>query len=217
MKLQRNHVLASVAVLTGSLLVLAACQKIEYPAPTPVETLSTALARFNFVDASPDAPAINFYIENIQAGQAQSFSTVPVSASYVTGQAGGGGVQLRAKAASGTLGGVIGSNDVVYRSSSTNQNNFAAISGNNYTVFLTDTLNRPKPVVVSGTNLGGPQFLVVTDTLTAPPAGTARVRFFNLAPDVSAASARLTNATSTTSVTNLTNRAYRAKIGRAHV
>lgn len=199
--------LAGATLLATGLLV--GCKDISYPDPTPTSSPSTALAKFNFVNVSPDAPAVNFFIENAQVTAGQAISTTPLTASYVNGQAGGGGVELRAKAASGGIGGVIGSSDVLYRASATNNNNFAAVAGNSYTVFLTDSLNRPKPVVVNGTNLGGPQFFIVTDTLTAPVAGRARVRFFNFAPDVSAASARLTNTISSTTTATLNNRMYR--------
>ena len=199
--------LAGATLLATGLMV--GCQDTNYPAPTPASSPSTALARFNFINVSPDAPAVNFFIENVQASAGQALNTAPLTASYVNGQAGGGGIELRAKAASGNIGGVVGSNDVLYRASTTNNNNFGAVAGNSYTVFLTDSLNRPRPTVVNGTNLGGPQFFIVTDTLTAPAAGRARVRFFNFAPDVSSASARLTNTTSSTTTATFNNRAYR--------
>ena len=209
----KTQFIQNILPLVGATLLatglMVGCQDINYPAPTPASGPSTALARFNFVNVSPDAPAVNYFIENVQVSTGQAINTAPLTASYVNGQAGSGGTELRAKAASGSIGGVIGSNDVLYRAGTTNNNNFVTVAGNSYTVFLTDSLNRPKPTVVNGTNLGGPQFFIVTDTLTAPAAGRARVRFFNFAPDVASASARLTNTTSSTVTATLNNRAYR--------
>lgn len=211
--MMKSHLIQTILPLAGATLLatglLVGCQDTNYPDPSPTSNPSTALARFNFVNVSPDAPAVNFFVENIPAGTGQAINTAPLTASYVNAQAGGGGVQLRARAASGNIGGIIGSNEVLFRASATNNNNFATVAGNSYTVFLTDSLNRPRPTVVNGTNLGGPQFFVVTDTLTAPAAGRARVRFFNFAPDVPSASARLTNTTSSTATATLNNRAYR--------
>ena len=207
MKLQRNYILILVAVIIGSVLIVTACQTIEYPDPSPATTTSTNQARFLFVNAAPGAPSLNFLVENNPAGQGVAFGQVATA--YVPSQA--GAVQLRARAVSGQIGGVIGSNDILFRAGATNQTNFAATAGVNYTVFATDTLNRPRPTTNGATNPGGPQLLVVTDNLTTPAAGNAHVRFFHLAPDVTPVSVRLvpTAPTSVTVTPTLLNRAYR--------
>ncbi|GAA4457529.1 hypothetical protein GCM10023189_28420 [Nibrella saemangeumensis] len=206
MKTYLNHIgtFATTGILTTALFI--GCQSTEYPDPQPATGASTNQARFLFVNAAPGAPALNFLVENNQAGQSVAYGQN--STGYTAAQA--GTIQLRARAASGNIGGVLGSNDILFRAGATNQNNFAAAANTNYTVFVTDTLNRPRPATSGGTNLGGPQFLVVTDNLTAPSAGNVGVRFFHLAPDAPAVSVRLQpQATGQTTPTFL-NRAYRA-------
>ena len=207
MKNQLNLIGTAVATIMLSAVLLMGCEDTDYPAAQPATAASTNQARFLFVNAAPGAPALNFLVENNPAGQGVSFGQAATA--YVPSQV--GAVQLRARAASGQIGGVIGSNDILFRAGATNQTNLAATAGANYTVFATDTLNRPRPTTANATNLGGPQLLVVTDNLTAPAAGNAHVRFFHLAPDVSAVSVRLvpTAPASVTVTPTLLNRAYR--------
>lgn len=210
----------AVAALSVSVL-LTSCENTDYPDPVVSTTPSTNQARFLFVNVAPDAPALNFLIENTSVGQSLAFGQATTA--YVPSQV--GAVQLRAKAASGTIGGVIGSNDILFRAGATNETNFAGVAGGTYTVFVTDTLNRPKPTTANGTNLGGPQLLVVSDPLTQTlTAGAGGVRFFHFVPDVglpanstatapSVVTVRLSVPTSTTglpaTVASFVNRAYR--------
>lgn len=207
MKNQINIIGTAVATTMLSAVLLMSCEDTDYPAAQPATAASTNQARFLFVNAAPGAPALNFLVENNQAGQGVAFGQA--AAAYASSQV--GAVQLRARAASGQIGGVIGSNDILFRAGATNQTNFVATTGANYTVFATDTLNRPRPTTTGATNLGGPQLLVVTDNLTAPAAGNAHMRFFHLAPDAPAVSVRLvpTSPASVTVTPTLLNRAYR--------
>lgn len=172
----------------GAALTLVGCQDPDYPAPNVTVTgPAISTARALFVNASPNSPALNFLVENVVAaqslalGQNSNYVSIPV-----------GNIQLRAKAASGSIGGTLGSSDILYRAGTTNQNNFASTVNTNYSIFVTDTIQRPAPTTPAGvTNPGGPQFLFVTDNLTAPASGTANVRFLNLAPDTQALSLRL--------------------------
>jgi hypothetical protein len=206
MKNQLNIIGTAVATTMLSAVLLMGCEDTDYPAAQPATAASTNQARFLFVNAAPGAPALNFSIENNQAGQSIAFGQ---ASAYVPSSV--GPVQLRARAASGQIGGVIGSNDILFRAGATNQTNFAAAAGTAYTVFVTDSLNRPRPTTTGATNPGGPQMLVVTDNLTAPAAGNAHVRFFHLAPDVGAVSVRLvpTTPSSVTVSPTFLNRAYR--------
>ncbi len=195
-----------VATSLLSAFLLTSCEDTDYPAAQPATGPSTNQARFLFVNAAPGAPALNFLVENNAAAQSIAFGQ---ASAYVPSQV--GPVQLRARAASGQIGGVLGSGDILFRAGATNQNNFAAAANTNYSVFVTDSLNRPRPTTTGGTNPGGPQFLVVTDNLAAPAAGNAHVRFFHLAPDAPAVSVRLvpTAPASVTVAPTFTNRAYR--------
>lgn len=208
-----RFVLASGALVCS----LIGCQSPDYPTPTPATTGATATARALFVNASPDAPALNFLVENVTAAQSLSSGQ---NSNYVTIPA--GNIQLRASAASGAIGGTLGSNSILFRAGATNQNNFGATANTNYTVFVTDTIARPAPTTPAGaTNPGGAQFLTVTDPLpTTLAANASGVRFFHLAPDIGlpasstatnplAVSVRLSAPGSTSAVASFLNRAYR--------
>lgn len=218
MKTISKDIKALAIATIASALTLVGCQDPDYPTPNVTVTgPATSTARALFVNASPNSPALNFLVENVQMaqslapGQNSNYVTIPV-----------GNIQLRAKAASGAIGGTLGSNDILYRAGATNQNNFASTVNTNYSIFVTDTIQRPAPTTPAGvTNPGGPQFLFVTDTLTAPAAGNAKFRFFNLSPDVTGVassttagpvSIRILNA-SGASVATFANRAYRTATG----
>lgn len=207
------------ALASGALIYsLVGCESPDYGTPTPATTGATATARALFVNASPDAPALNFLVENVTAAQSVSAGQ---NSNYVTIPT--GNIQLRATAASGAIGGTLGNGSILFRAGATNVTNFGAVSGTNYTVFVTDTIARPAPTTPAGaTNPGGPQFLTVTDVLTTTATSGANVRVFNLSPDaglsgtavVSTVSVRLSVPTSATgvppSVGSFTSRAYRA-------
>ncbi len=185
------------SVAASTLVVAAAvigCQNPDYPAAQPSTAgYNTTATRVLFVNATPDAASLKLSVDNTLAGTL----TPGTSTSYVgvqSGSAANASPQIRVNGAGGTL-----TSDLVTK---------GVLAANTaYTIFVTDSINRPKG---TGTDLGGIRTLQVVDTLTTPAAGTAKVRFFNLAPDVSTASARLTNPASTSSVATLTNRAYRA-------
>lgn len=206
---------AAVGVVVAGTLV--GCQDPDYATPTPATGPATATARALFVNASPNSPALNFLVENVSVAQSL---TLGQSSPYVAIPT--GNIQLRAKAATGAIGGTLGSNDILFRAGATNQNNFGAVAGTNYSVFVTDTIQRPLPTTPAGTtNPGGLQFLTVTDPVTTTLAvGRSGVRFFHLAPDVGlpvsstatnppAVSVRLSAPTNTSAVASFEGRAYR--------
>lgn len=180
-------------VVTGlCVAAMNSCQDPDYPAPSPSTAgYNTTSSRAIVVNAS-DAPGITALFENITVGA----SLAPGASTGYTGVPLGSD-QVRIKGAGGTL----GTNDFSTKST--------FLTNTNYTIFVTDSIARPKGI---GTDAGGIRTLTVVDTLTAPVAGTAKIRFFNLAPDVATASARLINA-SGTSVTTLLSRAYRTASG----
>ena len=185
-------------------LLAAACSEPESPTPFPATGPTTAIpARFLFVNAAPGAPQLNFLINNVQTGAAAGFGVA--QAAYAPSQT--GNVQLRARATTGQIGGTLGASDLIFRAGATNNNNFSAVSGRNYTVFATDTTTRPRPTTPAGvTDPGGSRFLVVEDNLAVPAAGKAHVRFFHLAAGAPAVCVNV--AGSPTSL--FANRSYRS-------
>ena len=192
---------AAVAALTVAAMV--SCKNTEYPTPVPATTPSTLTARVLFVNAAPST-TLNFFASNVPAGtnvalgSSTAYNGVPV-----------GPLQVRAKAASGTIGGVLGTSDILFRAGATNQNNFTTVAGTNYTFFVTDTLNRARATAIGATDLGGPRFLNVTDNLAAPAAGNAHVRFFHLSPNGPTVWINILKAGVTAPVLSV-SRAYRA-------
>lgn len=198
MKTNRHHIATLAAVFTGAVVTMVACQKTGYPDPSPVTTPANTSSKVLFVNAT-DAPALTTLIENTPAGSSLAPGAASTYLPIATNSS-----QIRVKGA----GGVLGAANLDLTAKQT------FLVNTSYTVFITDTINRPqiKNALGAITDNGGIRFVTVTDTLSAPAAGTAKVRYFNMAPDVSSASARLTNTTSSSAVT-LANRAYRNAAG----
>jgi Domain of unknown function (DUF4397) len=192
--------LKSIALLAIAGIIAASvvsCQEPDYPAPQQSSAGPNATSsRVRFANAS-NAAGLSLFVENTAAGstlalgQSTDYVALPLIAS----------AQFRAKGPGGTL----GTNDLSQK--------FTVAAGTNYTVFVTDSIARPRVVAATGavTDAGGVRFLQVTDNLAAPVAGNAHVRFFHLAPDAPAVSVRLqaTAPASVTTTATLLNRAYR--------
>ncbi len=195
-----NKSMKLVAALAAVALVAAtvtSCKKTEYPDPSPTTAgPNTASSRVLVANAS-NAAGISILLENTAAGstltpgQNTGYLPFPLVSS----------AQVRVKGAGGTL----GTNDLSTK--------FAVAAGTNYTIFVTDSIARPKVTNALGTvtDAGGVRFLQVTDNLAAPAAGNAHVRFFHLAADGPPVSVRLqpTAPASVTTTTLIQNRAYR--------
>ena len=58
-----------ISISLFSLLLLTwACKEAETPVPSPATTASTAKANFVMINASPDAPSLDMYINNLKVG-----------------------------------------------------------------------------------------------------------------------------------------------------
>lgn len=197
-------IIFSATVAAFVTMAMVSCKDTEYPTPVPATAASTLAARVLFVNAAPST-TLNFFTNNVPAGTnvalggSTTYNSVPV-----------GPLQLRAKGASGDIGGILGSSDVLFRAGATNQTNFTAVSGLNYTFFVTDSLNRARSTVAGGTDPGGPRFLSVTDNLTAPAAGNAHIRFFHLSPNAPPVWVNVLRAGVITAPVVTLNRSYRA-------
>lgn len=197
----------SMLVVTGlCVATMVSCHDTDYPAASPSTAgYNTASSKAIIVNAS-NAASITALFENIAAGTA-------LTPDAYTGYIGVplGSDQVRIKGSGGTL----------------TTNDFAAkltfLTNTSYTVFVTDTITRPSVKSAAGTitDVGGVRLLQVADTLTAPAAGTAKFRLFNLSPDVTGVisstvaapiSARVLNSAGTV-VATLNNRAYRIATG----
>lgn len=150
---------------------LGACEDVFNLTPVPAATPSTYTANFLLVNATPDAPALDLYINNllvgssVEPGDAQDvYNTVPITSNAVIAN-----TNIRSSAATGDIGGVLGSSNLIYRAGSTNTNNFTAANGASYTLFAVDSINRPKPIrTLNALNLGDVTYYSSQPSFTAP-------------------------------------------------
>lgn len=160
----------------GILAAMFACEDPELPKPVPATEPSTYKANFLFINATPDAPALDLYVNNdmvgtsVTAGTAQAaYEEVSITSNAVIAN-----TNIRTKAAIGTIGGVLGSNDLIYRAGNNNANNFTASNGLSYTVIAVDSINRPAPVrtfrkdLVTGLSFGDITYYSSRASFTAP-------------------------------------------------
>lgn len=141
----------SLLTTAGILLGLLSCSEPELPTPNTFTNGATYKATFSFANATVDASSLDFYVNGIKLGTATpgGASSLVTSVQIPTpGTAGGvtANTSIRAKATSGTIGGKLGSADLIYRSANNGTNNFAAVNNANYTVIAVDSISRPVPV-----------------------------------------------------------------------
>lgn len=164
----RNSIkIFTIAVLAG----LMACEDPETPKPVPATEPSDFSAKFLFINATPDAPSLDLYVNNEKAGTSlaggegqTAYTTVPLTSNAVIAN-----TNIRTKATAGTIGGTLGSSDLIYRAGNNNANNFTATNGFSYTVIAVDSINRPAPMrTLNAKNVGDVTYFSYKDTFTAP-------------------------------------------------
>lgn len=141
----------SLLTTAGILLGLLSCSEPEMPTPNTFSSGATYKATFSFANATVDATSLDFYVNGIKLGSATpgNGSSLVTTVQLATPGTSGGvtaNTSIRAKATSGSIGGKLGSNDLIYRSTNNGTNNFAAVNNANYTVIAVDSIGRPIPV-----------------------------------------------------------------------
>lgn len=159
-----------------ALLMAFSCQEPSYQAAEPSTTPSTATGKVLITYAVPDAPVAGLYVDNKRIELLTPFGYT-TSTSYLTVSA-GGTRQIRVK-----------TDDTPIAAS-----NFSVTVNRTYTLFITDQMTRP-----ADRDPAGPRTLLITDDVTPPTAGKAKVRFLHMAPDVKE-KVELTNTTGNTSL-----------------
>lgn len=164
----RNYIkIFAVTALAG----FAACEDPEMPKPVPATEVSNFSSNFLFINATPDAPALDLYVNNVKAGATlevgegqTAYTAVPLTSNAVIAN-----TNIRSKAAGGTIGGTLGSSDLIYRAGNNNANNFTATSGFSYTVIAVDSINRPQPLrTLNSKNVGDVTYYSYRNSFTAP-------------------------------------------------
>lgn len=143
---------------------LLGCSDPEVPTPdTSNQTSAPFTAKFTFANATVDGGSLDLYVNGIKVGASSTpgvgnngYAEIGIPSSGFAGTA-TANTSIRAKATSGSIGGKLGTNDLIYRSANNGTNNFVAITGMTYTVFAMDSINRPIPLrkmkwVASGSN-----------------------------------------------------------------
>lgn len=146
----------------GLMAGLLACGSPELPVPNVNAPVGVYKANFTFANATVDAPTLNFFVNGVSLGTAApsaalaSYTNVPITTPGTTGSA-TANTSIRAKAPVGsTIGGELGSADLIYRSANNGINNFAAVNNASYTVIAVDTIKRPKPVRLARYTVANP-------------------------------------------------------------
>lgn len=136
-------------VLVGFVALIISCADPALPVSNLGGTNTSFTADFTFANATVDAPSLDFYVNGTKLGSSSApggalaaYVNVPLTSSGATGSA-TANTSIRAKAATGTIGGLLGSNDLIYRSTNNGVNNFAGVTAGRYTVFAIDSIARP--------------------------------------------------------------------------
>lgn len=176
--MKNNIKIFTIAVLTG----LMACEDPETPKPAPATETSTFSANFLFINATPDAPSLDLYVNGVKRGAsvAAGEGQADYTAVQLTSNAVIANTSIRSQASTGTIGGVLGSNNLIYRAGNNNANNFTATNGFSYTVIAVDSINRPQPLrTLNARNVGDVTYYSYRDSFTAPklqaPAGDTTI------------------------------------------
>jgi hypothetical protein len=117
------------------------------PEAVPSTSLPTTTANFLMINAVPGGPSLDFFVNGVKAGASLTASQGQQGYNSVTITSPGGiaNTSIRAKATTGTIGGVLGSRDVIYRAGNTNVNNLTAAPNARYTFIALDSITRPSP------------------------------------------------------------------------
>jgi hypothetical protein len=147
----KKIILLRAASLLGVLaLLLAACSEPEYVEanPTAGGTPATLSSNILFVNASPDAPSLDLYFNNVKSGASllAGFSQQGYVNQLLPSNGGLANANIRAKASNGSIGGVLGSADLIFRAGNNNSNNFQAVDSAFYTFIAVDSISRPRPL-----------------------------------------------------------------------
>ena len=154
-----NRILTLTALTSG--LYLSSCEEVELGEPNIKTTASSSSANFLLVNASPDAPALNLVVNNSKTGASVATGTGQdvYTKVGITSNAVLANTNIRAAAASGSIGGLLGSNDLIFRAGNNNANNLTAADSAYYTVIVLDSISRPKPLrTLNAKNFGDTTF-----------------------------------------------------------
>jgi hypothetical protein len=135
-------------MILGAATWLTACEDPDYIQPDTTVAPTNLSSNVLLVNASPDAPSLDLFINNEKIGGSVSAGTAQSGYTNVAIASNGGvaNAAIRAKATSGTIGGVLDGRDLIYRAGNNNINNFSASDSAFYTFVVLDSITRPAPL-----------------------------------------------------------------------
>jgi hypothetical protein len=150
----KNIIQISLITIFGTLIFSGCDENDDVNTPSPATSASSFSASFLLAHASPDAPTLDFIVNGVKVGQSVSSSTAQATYNTIALTAPGslgtnlGNTNIRVRGADGSIGGILGAGDAVFRANNQNLGNslFAAVNGARYTVFALDSISRPRPV-----------------------------------------------------------------------
>jgi hypothetical protein len=177
----------------AAMLAVAACSDPESPTPDTSGKGTPSKAFFVMSNASPDAPSLDFYINNAITGPSVAANASQPTYTAISIPSNGivANTNLKAKATTGIIGGALDNADVIYRSTNNGANNFAAADSGYYTFIVTDTITRPKPLrTLNAKNFGDTtyfnpltgQYISVVERAALPPAQKAKTKAIGTVP-----------------------------------
>jgi hypothetical protein len=181
MKFSFSSFLTKLTLTASVASVLVGCDEPDYGTPTPVTESTVGRAQVLVVNAAPGTQGVTTTFENLPFGTVTPYLASPVG-TYTTANAG-----LRLFVFNdptnipATPSGVpTGTAPITAPRPLTLRT--ALLGNTNYTIFLVDPPTRAYAYPVTATSdPGGIRSVILTDNLTAPSAGNAKIRFVNMA------------------------------------
>lgn len=143
------------AAVILAMVFTTSCSDPEHISPNLDANKITVGANVLFVNASPDAPSLDLLVNNekvgtsLLAGESQAeYVSIELTGIFYAGgsTSAAANTNFRAGGSLEDIGGVLGSNDLIYRAGNNNSNNFVAAKDARYTIIALDSISRPKPV-----------------------------------------------------------------------
>ncbi|MFM9840479.1 MAG: hypothetical protein ACKVOQ_19585 [Cyclobacteriaceae bacterium] len=144
-------IVALTAIIAASFLSCDENDGITVANTAAVPTPTANSANFFMINATVDGPALDFYVNGVSLGSsilgsglASGYKNVAITTPGLNAIA---NTSIRSKAASGsTIGGLLGSSDLIFRATNTGIGNLVAAPNTRYTFIALDELDRPVPL-----------------------------------------------------------------------
>jgi hypothetical protein len=148
----KNYIKILIALLVTA-LTFSGCDENDVNTPSPATSGNNITANFAFINAVADGGSLSLLVNgvsgpalDIASGQ-NGYTPVGIQTGFATTTTNLiANTAIRAVSTSGTIGGALGSNPIIYRGGNTNANNLVAAANALYTVIALDSINRPRPL-----------------------------------------------------------------------